>query len=589
MIDKMVLCLYNNNGKSQLKVISLKLIRRKNLPYICYWVIHYMWVVVFTTWWTHTPYSDQVFTYEARSITHAATLLFSAILIMFCKKRWFVTMARAGSIAMLAFMTFYLFALTPEQQRYAAPIAALIISVECIGIFVPFILLMNNTEKYYSMLIAFVGVNIFSLLYQERFFGSISEKITILAIVAVLAVLAVTFRKKDLHSVSTEPLQIKPPLIAYLSLVINCFSCVFVKGIGKVILDSMETASPGTAYFWHFTGGLVGCALYLIVFALVKGSLQIVQNITFGSFLLAVISFALSGYFPQAVTAVALFTGLSGTISMVTLYYNLGVIGGKYKNVNHLKQALWCGVIGGGGSVLIGYIAKRLEYGQTIILLSVTSVSIIFFYYLLLPFLIKTYYKQQWLAESEQEAETSTNPQAGTIDTDGVLSERAASLSALSFDSFTAKELEAAGYMLQGLSVKTIAHRMNIPENKAVIHSKSVYSKLNIHSKNELFTLERELARNKAAAAEKEESLHAKRMKILLTHTLDPLTNREYQLADCIMRGLRRSEIANEMDVLPETVTKYANRVYNKFDIHSRKELFKLAEQFDRQWQDEEV
>ena len=497
-----------------MKIIALQAIRLKNLPYILYWVIHYMWVVVFTTWWTYTPYSDQVFTYEARSITHAATLVFSAILIMFCKKEWFVTLARAGSTAMLAFMAFYLFALTPEQQRYAAPVVSLIVSVECMGIFVPYILLMNNTEKYYSMLIAFAGVNIFGLLYQQRFFGSLSEKIAIIAIVAVLAALAVTFRKKDLNSVSTEPLPVKPPRIAVFSLIINCFSCIFVKGIGKVILDSMETASPETAYFWHFTGGLGGCALYFIIFALVKGSLQTVQNITFGSFLLAVISFALYDDFPQAITAVAFFTGLSGTISMISLYYNLGVIGGKYRNVNHLKQALWCAVFGGGGSVLIGNIAKGLGYDQTIVLLAVTSVSLIIFYYLLLPFLVNTYYKQQWIIESEQEAQDAVSETLST-----------------------------------GLQTKV--DRTQLPEGSILADG---------------------------------ESPHARRMKNLITHSFSPLTRREYQLADCIMRGLRRSEIAKEMDVLPETVTKYTNRVYSKFVIHSRQELFRLAETLDREW-----
>ena len=73
-------------------------------------------------------------------------------------------------------------------------------------------------------------------------------------------------------------------------------------------------------------------------------------------------------------------------------------------------------------------------------------------------------------------------------------------------------------------------------------------------------------------------------MKILITHSLSPLTRREYQLADCIMRGLRRSEIAEEMDIKPETISKYRQNIYSKFDIHSRKELFSLAEKLEREW-----
>jgi DNA-binding CsgD family transcriptional regulator len=77
-------------------------------------------------------------------------------------------------------------------------------------------------------------------------------------------------------------------------------------------------------------------------------------------------------------------------------------------------------------------------------------------------------------------------------------------------------------------------------------------------------------------------------MRTLLHHTLSPLTRREYQLADCIMRGQRRSEIAEEMGVKPETVTKYTNQLYNKFGIHRRQDLFRLAEQLDREWLDKD-
>jgi DNA-binding CsgD family transcriptional regulator len=77
---------------------------------------------------------------------------------------------------------------------------------------------------------------------------------------------------------------------------------------------------------------------------------------------------------------------------------------------------------------------------------------------------------------------------------------------------------------------------------------------------------------------------HERRMKALMSRAPEPLTRREYQTADGIMRGLRRSEIAKEMQILPESVTKYTNRIYDKFGIHRRQDLFKLAETLDREW-----
>jgi DNA-binding CsgD family transcriptional regulator len=75
---------------------------------------------------------------------------------------------------------------------------------------------------------------------------------------------------------------------------------------------------------------------------------------------------------------------------------------------------------------------------------------------------------------------------------------------------------------------------------------------------------------------------HERRMNILMSNAITSLTSREYQLTDCIMRGLRRSEIAKEMDVLPETISTYTKRIYDKFGIHGRSDLFRLAEKLER-------
>jgi hypothetical protein len=38
----------------------------------------------------------------------------------------------------------------------------------------------------------------------------------------------------------------------------------------------------------------------------------------------------------------------------------------------------------------------------------------------------------------------------------------------------------------------------------------------------------------------------------------------------------------------PESVTKYANRIYDKFAIHRWQDLFRLAETLDRKWKDDD-
>jgi len=82
---------------------------------------------------------------------------------------------------------------------------------------------------------------------------------------------------------------------------------------------------------------------------------------------------------------------------------------------------------------------------------------------------------------------------------------------------------------------------------------------------------------------QKELPPHERRMKNLVSRSVEPLTRREYQVVDCIMRGMRRAEIAKELILLPESVSKYTKKIYDKFDIHSRQELFKLAETLEKE------
>ncbi|HCC34337.1 MAG TPA: helix-turn-helix transcriptional regulator, partial [Ruminococcaceae bacterium] len=65
-------------------------------------------------------------------------------------------------------------------------------------------------------------------------------------------------------------------------------------------------------------------------------------------------------------------------------------------------------------------------------------------------------------------------------------------------------------------------------------------------------------------------------------HTFSDLTPREYELADCIMRGLHRAEISREMGIKPDTISKYRKSIYSKLGISKQHELFALAEQLER-------
>jgi DNA-binding NarL/FixJ family response regulator len=51
------------------------------------------------------------------------------------------------------------------------------------------------------------------------------------------------------------------------------------------------------------------------------------------------------------------------------------------------------------------------------------------------------------------------------------------------------------------------------------------------------------------------------------------LTEREMQVARLTARGLKNSEIANELTIAPRTVETHLKSIYAKLDVHSRAQL----------------
>ena len=58
--------------------------------------------------------------------------------------------------------------------------------------------------------------------------------------------------------------------------------------------------------------------------------------------------------------------------------------------------------------------------------------------------------------------------------------------------------------------------------------------------------------------------------------TVERLTAREVQVADLTMQGLSYTEIADELELSPNTIKTYRQSLYAKLGINSRRELFAM-------------
>jgi|GEM_PF-6413830 len=482
------------------RVNSFKGLSRANTPYLIFWSVFYAWVVAFYTWWTSTPTSGQIYTAEIRSVTQGVTLLSAAIVICFYKKEWFVKTLRLGTVALLCVSAVFLFVFPPAWRGFGAPILGTLMGIVCVGILIPYVYIMNNTEKYYGMLFGSIGVNLFSLLYRPEWIDSLGERLSSVFLLLGMLGLALLFKKSDLPA--EEPaipehavVPAENKKISRFTLVLNCSFAIFVKCFGKIILDDVSLRAPKDVYLWYFVGGLLGCTLYFVVFAWVRSSLYTIWNLTFASFLLAALCYALASGYSAAAVPVALFVGMSGTMGMITLYYNMGVISRKYRNKNHPKLALWFAVVGGAGSVVLGNVFGPGAAQSTVLALAGISAAVAVTYFIVFPFLLRTYFTEEWVNDSElieinemlsEPLKPVPEPPPETIDQTPELTWRE-NLQASTQERLLEGELAVAGLILRGYKNNEIAEELRYKLETVKSYRKNLYSKLQIHETRELF------------------------------------------------------------------------------------------------------
>ncbi len=107
-------------------------------------------------WWTESPIIDPIFRSEIRNVTHFVFLISSVLFIFLIRKEWFITLARIGAISVILSMLTFLISKNANIQMASAIVMAIALGSVFIGIFIPYVFALNNTEKIFAV----VGSNI---------------------------------------------------------------------------------------------------------------------------------------------------------------------------------------------------------------------------------------------------------------------------------------------------------------------------------------------------------------------------------------------------------------------------------------------
>jgi hypothetical protein len=141
-------------------VVNYRGMRRQNLPYVVMWAVYYAWVIVFSTWWTASPLTENVFDAKLRSILHIINLLSSALFVLLMKKELYLYYVRAGAVLIVVGMGLFWTMPNPYMQMFSTLLIG--ISLGCVnaGILMPFVFALNNTEKFYAVVGSYGLINL---------------------------------------------------------------------------------------------------------------------------------------------------------------------------------------------------------------------------------------------------------------------------------------------------------------------------------------------------------------------------------------------------------------------------------------------
>lgn len=453
-------------------LINIKNIKKTSLPYIFIWIFYYAWVIVFTTWWTSSPDTVAVFNDQTRALLHLINLASSALFIFVLKREWYVISSRISAVFLIVSATVFLFAQNDTVQLVAAITMALAIGCLNASILIPFVFVLNNTEKFYSVVLSNVLVSIL-ILIQEMSSIKVTDSIIFAGIMLVLSIMPIIFfKKQDLLDSYPKNLALVPKYnkTTYLTIALNCVYAIMCKSVGKIFLQNADVQTSLSLEPYFYFGAMAGCIVYFLIYMILRNSNQATWNVTFSTFVAALLLYAFGSGNIIALGFFAVLLGIGSTMGMINMYYILGVIGKKYFSIKYVRLSiLLIGICGGAFGILVAKLAENspMTAGMTLAGFSAITMVVLLMFS---PTLSQKYFNDSWATDSEKADVNS-------------------SVDYLKKYNLSRRENEICQLLLQGNTLRQAAATLDISYATVNTYCTTLYRKLNINSRTELLIL----------------------------------------------------------------------------------------------------
>ena len=451
--------------------LSVKAITRRNLPYI--------WGLVAASVWLYAyflPMGDLALKVDLfESIVGETNFYFYVLLLsgsliplLFDGKRFVPATFYSVIVSLVCFVSVLL--LGPGILSKFI----MLIAVPCIGhIFIShvygFFMVLNNSEKFYSMILVVLLPKI--LMYVKPILSNTQSLILIFFI--MLTLVFSTYLIKS-HSETIPSFQkVKAPIKAYSLMPVIFIVFALNDVIAPAILQQINGFTKGQIESFYFIGILAGLAVALFLQTRLSVNICVMLNLSFAFLAIGLLINTIQIQYPDVGLASALCFGIAYSIGMVNIYYLAGLMIKKFQSIYfYLAGFLLSSLCYLAATVFVKVFGQSEMLVPPVLMTFISSCLVILFFFLS-PFFIRMLYSGEWIDDSYRED----------------ISHCSRLEAKLKDYKLTPAEMEVCSLLLDGYTLRQISGIQSKAYATINTYCTSIYRKLNINSRTELFLL----------------------------------------------------------------------------------------------------
>ena len=456
--------------------LSIKDVRRENLPYFWGWIAVSVWLYAY-----FLPMGDfalKVSLFEqivGDTSFYFIVMLISGSLIplLFDGKKFVSASFYSVIVSLICFISVLL--LGPGIPSKII----MLIAVPCIGhIFISYVyaffMVLNNSEKFYSMILVVLLPKL--LMYIKPILTSnqlMLYSITILIFFIMITLVFGTYYIKTHADMIPSFQKVKAPIKAYSLMPVIYIVFALNDVIAPTILQQMSGFEKSQIESFYFIGILVGIAVILLLQSCFSMNICIMLNISIAFLALGFVIDIVRMQYPDVGLMSSFCFGVAYSIGIVNIYYLGGFMIKKFQSIYFYRTGFLLSSLCYLASLVFVKIFSQSEKLVSSILMAFISICIIILFFILSPFFTKMLYLGEWIDDAYR----------------GDISQCSRLEARLKDYKLTPAEIEVCRLLLEGYTLRQISGMQSKAYATINTYCTSIYRKLNINSRTELFLL----------------------------------------------------------------------------------------------------